>query len=116
MASTLARTVGLNLGAIFIFAILYLALARMGTEDFVGMDRMSSPLDALYLSMTVQSTIGFGDITPKTTRAKLLVMMQQFVVIVGIVNLLSGGGISLKKNNAAMNTISNTISNVPAPA
>lgn len=101
MASTLARTVGLNLAAIFVFAILYLALARMGAEEFVGMDKMSSPLDALYLSMTVQSTVGFGDITPKTNRAKMLVMMQQFVIIVGLVNLLSSGTISFAKNNSA---------------
>lgn len=43
-----------------------------GTKTFV---------DYLYFSSTTMSTIGYGDIVPKTTRARVLVMVQQLIAV-----------------------------------
>jgi hypothetical protein len=121
--ASLGRTISLNLVAIIIFAVLYFLLARTGGSDFTGLSNTSTPLDALYFSTTVQSSVGFGDISPTSPRAKFLVMLQQFVLIIGIVELLSSGGVSnamkgMVKNTKApvssTSTISGSISNVPA--
>jgi hypothetical protein len=117
--ASLGRTVSLNLAAIIVFAMLYFLLARMGGADFTGLSATSTPLDALYFSTTVQSSVGFGDVHPTSGRAKLLVMLQQFVLIAGVVDLMSSGGVTsaiksnFNKNKTPPATISTTISNVP---
>jgi len=116
--ASIGRTVLLNLVAIIVFAILYFLLARMGGADFTGLSKTSTPLDALYFSSTVQSSVGFGDISPTSGRAKMLVMLQQFVLIIGIVDLMSSGGVAnavknLRKANVSTPTaptVSSTIS------
>lgn len=113
--ASIGRTVTLNLVAIIVFAILYFLLARMGGADFTGLSKTSTPLDALYFSSTVQSSVGFGDISPTSGRAKMLVMLQQFVLIIGIVDLMSSGGVTnamknLRKANVSTPTVSSTIS------
>jgi hypothetical protein len=41
-------------------------------------------LDPFYFSFTTMSTVGYGDFSPKTNRAKMVVMSQQLTLIVGI--------------------------------
>ena len=63
------------------FAILYLSLSQGSTSDF------SEPLNhtgALYLVITVFSTVGFGDITPKGDLPRILVSIQMLVDLVAI--------------------------------
>jgi len=38
-------------------------------------------LDPFYFSFTTMSSVGFGDISPKTNFAKSLVMLQQIFII-----------------------------------
>ena len=72
-----------------VFAALYLSLAQGTAEHF------SEPLDhtgALYLTITVFSTVGFGDITPESELARIVVSIQMLVdlVVIGlVVRLLS---------------------------
>jgi voltage-gated potassium channel len=40
-----------------------------------------SPLDPFYFSFTTMSSVGYGDISPKTDMAKLMVMSQQIVML-----------------------------------
>lgn len=64
---------------VVVFAIVYLALDGGNTESF------SQPLDktaALYFSMTVTATVGFGDITAITPLARNIVTFQMFVNLV----------------------------------
>jgi len=49
----------------------------------------SSRIDPYYFSFTIMSTVGFGDLTPRTAAAKLVVMTQQAVLMTGVLALLS---------------------------
>ena len=52
-----------------------------------------SRISALYFTVTVFSTVGFGDITPKTDAARLVVtvqMLSDLIVIAVVFRLLFG--------------------------
>lgn len=64
-----------------LFASAYLALAA---------DSFSRPLNhvsALYFAITVFSTVGFGDITPETDVARIVVAVQMLldIVLIGLI-------------------------------
>jgi voltage-gated potassium channel len=68
---------------LLLFASTYFVVERLAPGNF------SEPLtrsDSLYFTVTVFSTVGFGDITPRTELARLLVTGQMIadVVILGI--------------------------------
>ena len=67
-----------------LFAALYLHIADLDGNAF------SEPLnrtDALYFTITVFSTVGFGDIVPRATLARVVTMVQMLgdLVVVGLV-------------------------------
>jgi len=68
---------------VLLFAATYVVLATQSAGNF------SQPLsrtDALYFTVTVFATVGFGDITAKTETARLVVTGQMIadLVIVGV--------------------------------
>ena len=71
-----------------VFAALYLSLSEATASSF------SETLDhtgALYLTITVFSTVGFGDITPDSELARILVSLQMLldlVVLGAVVRLI----------------------------
>jgi hypothetical protein len=73
-----------------LFAWIYLTMAHSAPASF------SQPLDrssALYFTVTVFSTVGFGDIVPKTDVARLVVtvqMLADLAVVVVVVRLILG--------------------------
>ncbi len=70
---------------IVIVALLYgFIYSRMDPDEF----GFSSPLDPYYFSFTTMSSVGYGDSSPKTDRAKLLVMTQQVFIFGEILKLL----------------------------
>ena len=72
------------------FALAYAALAIFRTGEFVG---ISDRTDALYFSVTVVSTVGFGDIHAQGTAAKLLVtvhMLFNLIYLGTALRLLTG--------------------------
>ena len=93
----LAKTLSLNFVAILLFTLLYFTLSKAGGETFNGLDENSSFLDHLYFAFTVQSTVGFGDIYPMSPMAKIIVMAQQSVLILGVLELLSEAGPTIVK-------------------
>jgi hypothetical protein len=93
----LAKTLSLNFVAILLFTLLYFTLSKAGGEQFNGLDKESSFLDHLYFAFTVQSTVGFGDIYPISPMAKIVVMVQQSVLILGVLELLSEAGPTVVK-------------------
>jgi len=69
------KAVALNILAItLVYGLLYSQM-RPGSFEF------KSPLDPFYFSFTTMSSVGYGDITPKTDLAKLVVMSQQFLIM-----------------------------------
>jgi NAD/NADP transhydrogenase beta subunit len=70
------------------FSAIYLAMSHESASTF------TQPLDhtrALYLTITIFSTVGFGDITPRTDTARLVVsaqMLLDLVIIGAVVRLL----------------------------
>ena len=66
---------------LLLFASTYVVLAAISAGNF------SAPLtrtDALYFTVTVVSTVGFGDITAKTEAARLVVTGQMIVDLVAV--------------------------------
>ena len=49
----------------------------------------TSLIDPFYFSFTTMSSVGYGEFTPKTTRAKLLVMSQQALILIEVASLIS---------------------------
>jgi voltage-gated potassium channel len=69
---------------LLVFAALYLAISQANPATF------SEELDhtrALYFAITVFSTVGFGDITPTTNTARIVVSAQMLLdlVVIGVV-------------------------------
>jgi voltage-gated potassium channel len=72
------------------FAWMYLTMSNSDPGTFhMGMSRMT----ALYFTVTVFSTVGFGDITPHTDLARLATtvqMLADLVVIAVVIRLILG--------------------------
>lgn len=63
---------------ILIVTLMYgLVYSQMSPDSF----GFKSPLDPFYFSFTTMSSVGYGDISPKTDMAKLMVMSQQIVML-----------------------------------
>jgi voltage-gated potassium channel len=73
-----------------LFAWIYLTMARADPAAFgVPLSRIS----ALYFTVTVFSTVGFGDITAKTDVARLVVtvqMLADLAVVAVVIRLILG--------------------------
>jgi len=77
---------------VLLFAEIYLLVSHAEPASF------SEPLSrtgALYFTMTVFATVGFGDITPVTDQTRVITMTQMVVglVVVGIVARLLLGAV-----------------------
>ena len=77
-----------------LFAALYLHIADLDGSAF------SEPLsrtDALYFTITVFSTVGFGDIAPRADLARIVTMVQMLgdLLFVGLVLHLMVGAVKL---------------------
>jgi hypothetical protein len=60
------------------FSIIYFSLSRCGWLEFHEIDNI---VDALYFSLSTITTLGFGDIHPLDTSAKLVVIAESLVGI-----------------------------------
>jgi voltage-gated potassium channel len=82
---------------LLLFASTYFVLERLSAGNF------SEPLtrsDSLYFTVTVFSTVGFGDITPKTELARLLVTGQMVVdvIIAGLAIKVIAGAVRTRRS------------------
>jgi voltage-gated potassium channel len=82
------------------FAASYFLIAQSDSADF------SEPLsrtDALYFTVTVLSTVGFGDITPKSELARLVVTLQMVANLIliglGLRTLLGAAQLGLQRRS-----------------
>ena len=75
---------------IFIFAVAYYFLHQSGDWGYLSGNFNGSMMDCVYYSFTIFTTLGFGDIIPRTTTAAMGVTME---VILGYIML--GGLITI---------------------
>jgi voltage-gated potassium channel len=68
---------------VLLFAAAYFLIAGSGDANFA---EPLSRTDALYFTVTVLSTVGFGDITPKSEIARLVVTLQMIanLILIGL--------------------------------
>ncbi|MGW7166978.1 potassium channel family protein [Streptomyces sp. NPDC054884] len=68
---------------VLLFATAYWLMERNTSDSFSA---SLSRTDALYFAMTVFSTVGFGDVTPRSEPARLLVTGQMTVnlLLIGV--------------------------------
>jgi voltage-gated potassium channel len=75
---------------ILVFALTYAVIAVNAPEQFV---ELSNRMDALYFSVTLMATVGFGDVHPQGDFARALVtahMLFNLIYIGTAVRLLTG--------------------------
>ena len=77
---------------LLLFAGAYVALAALSVKSF---GEHLSHTDGLYFTVTVFSTVGFGDITAKTATARLLVTGQMIgdLIILGLAIKVVAGAV-----------------------
>jgi hypothetical protein len=62
------------------------------TRHFNGIKRNDDAfINSLYFSFTTFSTVGYGDISPKSRTAKMLVMLHQILVLSNISSIIDFG-------------------------
>lgn len=79
------QVVGVGLPVLLVgFASTYVVITNSTPDAFT---EPLSRTDALYFTMTVFATVGFGDITPRTEVARIVVTLQMLVglIVVGVV-------------------------------
>ncbi len=78
------------------FGFIYMVYDKMNPNAF-GFPRgkKKSLLDPFYFSFTTMSSVGYGDFSPKTNRAKVVVMSQQTLILIEIAALV---GLLIKTN------------------
>ncbi|MEF9881029.1 potassium channel family protein [Streptomyces sp. P9-A4] len=77
---------------LLLFASAYYLLERSAPESF---SESLSRTDALYFTMTVFSTVGFGDISPRSEPARLLVtgQMTANLLLIGVAARFLAGAV-----------------------
>lgn len=88
----------------FVFGIMYSLLDRMSSKNF----GFKSFLDPFYFSFTTMSTVGYGDYSPKTDMAKMLVMVHQGILIGEVISLLG-----LEANASLSNRVAQMTAAIP---
>jgi voltage-gated potassium channel len=81
---------------LLLFASTYVVMAKMSASNFDG---QLTPTDGLYFTVTVFSTVGFGDITAKTQAARLVVTGQMIadLIILGVAIKILVGAVSRRR-------------------
>ena len=69
--------------AVVTFASVYLL---MSTRDASAFSEPLGRVDALYFSLTTATTVGFGDISARSSQARVVVMLHMVVnvVVIGV--------------------------------
>ncbi len=67
---------------LLVFSYIYLSMSHSSSSTF---SENLNHVKAMYFTVTVFSTVGFGDITPKTDTARIIVSVQMLIdlVIIG---------------------------------
>ena len=83
---------------IYEYAISYTLLSRLDAEAF-NIGRLTL-FDAIYFSLSTAATVGFGDIVPKSTTARVFVMAEILLTFAYVVFIFSVLGSSVRSAHA----------------
>jgi hypothetical protein len=85
---------------LIIFSAAYVVLSQNRSDSF---SEIFGRTDALYFTVTVFATVGFGDIVPVTETARVLTMMQMLadVILVGMVARVLLGAVRIAEDARA---------------
>jgi hypothetical protein len=96
------QTVAFQLACVFLFSYIY----WICIDDFVpattndkNKNKQGNLIDCLYTSITIQSGVGYNGLDPINDRGKILLMIQQFVMICANVLILYLFSIHLLKSH-----------------
>tara|TARA_Y100000589_G_C27051413_1_gene587451 strand:+ start:453 stop:758 length:306 start_codon:yes stop_codon:yes gene_type:complete len=82
----------INLMIFLITNVLFtMTYMNMGPENFTGFEegKEYTFIDWFYLTSTTTSTVGFGDHYPITQKAKITVILHQFIVLINLTSITS---------------------------
>jgi len=90
---------------VLVFASTYLLLAASQQGAF---NEPMNKTDALYFTMSVFSTVGFGDIVPRTEVARLTVTLQMVgnLIVLGVLARIVVGAVQLTRQRRAEHAVS----------
>lgn len=95
---------GLLVGVPFLLSVFAAGYYVVGLTQVDSFTQSMNKVGAMYFTVTVFSTVGFGDITPKTDLARNLVTVQMIItlVVLGlVVKLLTAAvNVGLKRQSA----------------
>lgn len=79
----------IHLTVLMVFVTIYYSFPGGFENNFsvANKDKKSSWIDCLYFGVTTHSTVGFGDILPKTTGAKLCTIAHIVIVFFIVLTL-----------------------------
>ena len=78
-----------NLILCIVFSVIYKFVFVMDPENsFNGLDKDSNFIDFFYFATTTTSTIGYGDISPKSNIARAVIIIHQLLVMMNLANLV----------------------------
>ncbi|HZJ26985.1 MAG TPA: potassium channel family protein [Acidimicrobiia bacterium] len=72
------------------FASVYGLLNRLESDPFFAQSSGRDPVDYLYFSYIVLTTVGFGDLTPRTDTGRVLVTIEALMGQIFLVTVLAG--------------------------
>ena len=81
------KFVQFNILVFSIFFLLYWILYKFNKEYHFTFDKsynLNSALDVAYFTVVTQTTIGYGDIIPRSQFAKLIMIIHMGVTIIGL--------------------------------
>jgi hypothetical protein len=83
------RGAAFNILCIIIFGLIYWSFKTHFTKDETAKKIIyGEPIDFFFLSTTVQAGVGYQDLTAITNVSKIILMFQQFVMIMSNIFLL----------------------------
>tara|TARA_B100002051_G_C16204248_1_gene378094 strand:+ start:114 stop:413 length:300 start_codon:yes stop_codon:yes gene_type:complete len=73
----------LQIFLILLFTILYYIVAKIGKKNSHFIDNVPpfDLRDGLYLSLVTHSTVGYGDIAPRSNLARMVASIQMITII-----------------------------------
>ena len=87
--------VGIFIGFLLILSTLFMVFCRDGVTHFHGISQDSDKstigafFNRLYFSTVTVTTVGYGDITPKSIVARTITMIAIFIVLFEVVVIVS---------------------------